>query len=301
MTLRAVSRAWPILAMLTACNTSDPIAADVDLGPGGKADAIDAGWGGTIFWGFSTDVSFRDVTTNKLVFAKYLPFELSGPAKVSLETTFHQTQIEEWNDLNRGIDTVLYVHREDDGGTWGKLLGKNDDGGTDKMSKLSLSLDAGKYRVLVARRFDPDPFPPGYEPIVDVAPACSGDGCAEPVPPPRVCDEDDDWNCVIGEAIFLASGADLRVAAPVAVDDVPADARPGVKAAVSEIEARSFPNSDYEADVEGVYEVFRSEDDDTVLAYAVLGYGSGEPDYSDAILIGIGRDGAEVFYLEESW
>jgi len=100
-------------------------------------------------------------------------FDLSGPAGVVLSTA----------DAGASdLDTVMYLYKRGDSG-WGSYIAKDDDGGGAYFSKLSESLDAGQYRVIVK----------GYS-LEQVGPyrlesACSGDGCA-----PALSDD-----CLFGE------------------------------------------------------------------------------------------------------
>jgi hypothetical protein len=66
-------------------------------------------------------------------------FELTGDATVSLKT----------NSDNSKRDTVLYLYRAKEGGTWGRYLAKNDDDGRGLLSSIEQSLEAGSYRAIV--------------------------------------------------------------------------------------------------------------------------------------------------------
>jgi hypothetical protein len=270
---------------------------------GGKADTFDPPWVGNVYWGTRRDVSFRDFATDATVFAVHMPFETFGPAKVTFETMYHDTMVDEWDALNAKIDTVAYIYRAPTAdGRWGRNLASDDDGGDDHFSKLTVELpDAGSYRLVVRRRFEPAAFPSGYTPIIDVQSQCDGEGCSAPTAPARVCESDTDWACVIGQAVVLGDGPDVRVTHTVAVEDLTGELRAAVAAAVTEIEERSFAGTDYTAEVEGIYAIHRSSSDATIVAYAVLGYGSGEPDYSDAVLIGLSPSGARVYSDELDW
>jgi hypothetical protein len=77
--------------------------------------------------------------------------------------------------------------------------------------------------------------------------------------------------------------------------DLPAPVRTAANRASSQIRARRFAGTDYRARVTGIYAVHRSCADRTIVAYVVRGSGSGEPDYSDGIDIGIDLAGARIY------
>lgn len=66
-------------------------------------------------------------------------FELTGDAVVSLKTESDHSK----------RDTVLYLYRANEEGTWGRYLAKNDDDGRGLLSSIEQSLDAGQYRAIV--------------------------------------------------------------------------------------------------------------------------------------------------------
>ena len=63
-----------------------------------------------------------------------------------------------------------------------------------------------------------------------------------------------------------------------------------------EINGRTFHGTDYVAELEGFYKIFASETDRTVVGYAAFGWGSGEPDYHDGIVIGFSVEGDRVHH-----
>ncbi len=119
-------------------------------------------------------------------------FSLTADASVSLRTTMPAGSTE--------LDTVLYLYRETSG-SWGSYIARNDDISGTKLSGLSRSLTAGRYRVIVK----------GYDRTVvgpfGLASECSGAGCPAPPPPASSC-------------LFGATFADILVGSVrVALDD----------------------------------------------------------------------------------
>ncbi|MEO8702811.1 MAG: DVUA0089 family protein [Kofleriaceae bacterium] len=181
-------RLTTLLLIVSACATEADPYADPDLdGGGGKADGTAPVLAGALAW------SAQDVALDSSL--TYLTFELSGAADVALETT------------NADLDTILYVYRPD-GERWGRYLAKNDDGGAGKLSKLTIALDAGAYRVLVIRKGS-------VAATVTLDAACTGAGCTpplrgcEPLAPrtaaPEVFIGPDQWQSSIDAAIESAT------------------------------------------------------------------------------------------------
>ncbi len=84
------------------------------------------------------------------------------------------------------------------------------------------------------------------------------------------------------------------------LDLLPEAVREALQDAATEIEARSFDGTDYEAQVEGYYGVWASCAGAPVVAYVVWGVGAGEPDYHDGIVIGIDLNGNRVYEYEDN-
>jgi hypothetical protein len=118
--------------------------------------------------------------------------------------------------------------------------------------------------------------------------------------PPRICETDTDLTCVVGQAVDLYDGADPRLTKKISVGGLVGQVKASVSEAMEKINGRNFPGTDYVAEVYAVYEIYRSLLDREVIAYAVLGYGHGEPDYQDTILIGIDLLGNASFEIEEN-
>ena len=255
------------------------------------------------FAGSESTVSFYDYSRRSHTFHVYKTFQLYDNAKVTFTTKYHETRVASWNEMNRGIDTKLYLFQESgDREVWGESFAADDDSGEDKFSQISRELPPGAYRFLISRRWDPRDFPENYTPIVRLQSECEGDGCQPPPEPARICLYDSNWDCVFGEAItLLGEGVDLRVAEAVALQQVPEAARSAVAAAVTEIEEREFSGTDYQAWLDSIYAIYRSENDHTVLGYAVVGYGTGEPDYNDGVVYGFDVNGNAVFSDQEDW
>jgi hypothetical protein len=119
--------------------------------------------------------------------------------------------------------------------------------------------------------------------------------------PSRVCESDRDFACVVGQAIDLEVGPDLRVTKKILVSSLDGRIKEAVSKAVDKIIDRNFPGTDYQARIGGVYEIYRSSTDLEVIAYGVLGYGYGEPDYQDTILIGLDLKGTFSFEIEDNY
>ena len=102
-------------------------------------------------------------------------FTLTGAAEVDLFTGPPAASSPE-------VDTVLYLYRQRDNGSWGSYIARNDDAGDTLWSSLDRSLGAGTYRVTVK----------GYQRSVRgdfaLTVACDGAGCGV-----------DDRTCVLGD------------------------------------------------------------------------------------------------------
>lgn len=96
-------------------------------------------------------------------------FALSGNAQVDLTTAYSVLG-------QRRTDTVLYLYRQKDDGSWGAYIARNDDYGTTTYSQLKKSLGAGNYRVLVKGHLA------STVGKFKVTVNCHGDGCAPPAP-----------------------------------------------------------------------------------------------------------------------
>lgn len=241
------------------------------------------------------DAKFDTLFGDEHVYAPliYSELEVFGPAIVTLETKLHTTAVDAWNEINRDVDTVMYLYKPRD--TYGRYLARNDNGGWRKYSKLEgLELDKGIYHVVL--KLKPGSNTDDYNPIVDLVATCSG-ACVEPPDQPPVCSPND-LDCMIGNAVIPLEGANPSLTAEVSFESLPAAVRPAAQNAIDEIEGLSFPA--YEAGVVGIYAVYRSESDHTIVAYVVYGAGSGEPDYHDGMVIGINPAGTRIYYARES-
>jgi hypothetical protein len=99
-------------------------------------------------------------------------FTLSGPAQISLRT-----------EIEKNLDTVMYLYRREVGSTggWGRFLEKNDDHEGELFSQIDLDASAGEYRVLVKG------FKHSARGRFAVLGSCTGDGC----PQQGACEEDE--------------------------------------------------------------------------------------------------------------
>lgn len=263
-------------ACATEADDDDPV-----LDDGGKADGFSPPSKGSIDLGAGAGQSAVSFTTedDELSSMAYVTFELLGPATVTFETKYFATADAAQNDVNRELDTVLYVYKPD-GSRWGRYLAKDDDGGWGLRSKLAADLDAGSYRLLVKHKNG------SGTPTSNLAFSCEGDGCVS-------------LASIIEDAVSLGE-IDPELGKTVELADMPAAVRAAAERATEEIRNRSFPDSDYSADVDSYAAVYRSAADPTIVAYVVLGYGSGEPDYEERIVVGLSLTGDVVYDEVES-
>ena len=88
-------------------------------------------------------------------------FTLTGAAKVRLEVKPDVTN----------FDTVMYLYKNQESGSWGSYIAKNDDYEDNVWSVIEKDLDAGDYKVLLK----------GYKEKIrgsfGLEASCSGDGC----------------------------------------------------------------------------------------------------------------------------
>ncbi|HUJ62524.1 MAG TPA: phospholipase D-like domain-containing protein [Kofleriaceae bacterium] len=198
------------LAAILGC-ASDPAVDDSDPVLDGKDDgASTAILKGVLDWsGSAQDVAFDDDSGHGVELV-YYTFALSGSATVTVETSAAPG-----DSADKNLDTVLYLYQPT-GDTWGAYLVKNDDGGAGKFSKLSSTLGAGTYRVLVKRKTKT-----GVAHAALTA-SCSGAGCAPvqvgctPLSPrsvtPSVFVGPDSWEASIEQQIDAArSSLDVQM------------------------------------------------------------------------------------------
>lgn len=255
-------------------------------------------------WGDTTGSTFPDGTS-----ALADTFELFGPAVVEISTAFHEVASPEnlraWHATEEQIrdaqalrqrdldlDTIVRLYRRRDNGRWARPIASDDDGGGGRFSHVRAELDAGTYRLLVARSSSEG------DAIVDVMASCEGTGCV-PAPPPELSCEMSDYDCLVGGAVDPLDGPNDRKTRPIDVAELPDAVREPMRAAMREIEVRTMEGTEYTATVVGVFAVFASAGDPTVVAYAVWGSGIDE-DYQDGIVVGFDLEGHRVFEIEES-
>jgi phosphatidylserine/phosphatidylglycerophosphate/cardiolipin synthase-like enzyme len=157
-------RTLAISLVVVGCVTPQDAGDDTDPNLDGKEDAASPIAKGGVDWSSPRAAAFADSEGNAVDLV-YMTFELSGAADITLETV---------QPSDKNLDTILYVYKPS-GAKWGAYVKKNDDSGADKLSKLTMRLDAGAYRVLVKRR--------GLtgEPKFSLSGSCSGAGCTPPV------------------------------------------------------------------------------------------------------------------------
>ena len=89
-------------------------------------------------------------------------FALSAQADVSLSSP----------NVTPNLDTVMYLYRRDPGATsWGRYIQRNDDFDGNIWSKISKTLDAGEYRVIVKA------YKTALTGTFQLDGTCEGDGC----------------------------------------------------------------------------------------------------------------------------
>ncbi len=100
-------------------------------------------------------------------------FELTGEADVALTTEL----------LAQNLDSVMYLYKKGESGSWGSYIDKNDDHGESLASRVSRQLDAGSYRVKIkaAKQLMRGSF--------SLNGSCDGPGC--PTPDNGTCDATD--------------------------------------------------------------------------------------------------------------
>lgn len=136
---------------------------------------------GALTFGAPKELSFGD---DRQFLA--LTFELEGAADVTLETAVGA-------EANEEVDTVLYLYKRSESGTFGRYIQRNDDitEGT-VFSRIEASLEEGVYRVIVK------PYETDVTGDISLRAQCSGDGCGSAGP---IAD---------GECVFGATYADVH-------------------------------------------------------------------------------------------
>lgn len=87
----------------------------------------------------------------------------------------------------------------------------------------------------------------------------------------------------------------------VKLSEVPQPVRDALKKAGKEISDKTFDGTDFSADVEGYFAIYKSATDKTITGYAVKGFGSGEPDYQEQTIIGFNLAGKRIFDETQDW
>jgi hypothetical protein len=112
-----------------------------------------------------------------------LPFGNTTVASLTAAAGFHTWTFDLSDDADlevftaapyphaHAVDTVLYLYKQKDNGTWGSYIARNDDTGTHVWSTIDKHLHAGHYRVLVK----------GYDRTIRgkfaLTAECTGTGC----------------------------------------------------------------------------------------------------------------------------
>ena len=172
MTLRTFLALTLALASGCAASSDEKVAGPEDDAPlDGKLDSFrrPTDHGGIAFGELVRATVTRDQGFHTWTFA------LTGPATLTIATSRVPHE--------RTLDTVVYLYRLQDSGTFGRYIERNDDYGDSLLSRIEKSFDAGTYRVLVKGYsvFDLGPFALKVD--------CAGTGCAAPVTrtPPARC------------------------------------------------------------------------------------------------------------------
>lgn len=93
-------------------------------------------------------------------------FAISGDAQVDIAV----------ESSDRNLDTVMYLYRKGDTGSWGRYIARNDDDGDRLQSRITEDLTAGEYRIIVKG------FKSSHRGALSVTALCTGPGCADPDP-----------------------------------------------------------------------------------------------------------------------
>ena len=224
-------------------------------------------------------------------------FVIWDEAEIALETAYHATMIASYNILNKEIDTIIYLFQKQSTNdpSW-TLLASNDNYANSFFSHLTMKLEAGQYRVVISRKNTNLQFPKDYMPMVDLKGKCQGVGCKPPQEPARTCNLNDDWDCLIGDAVN-----DSRLTMEVGINNLPQHVLNTVHESIEAINKKSFPDTDYSAHFSAIYAIFQDTNKTEVVAYAVVGYGYGEPDYNEEIIYGIDLEGNLVYENTINW
>lgn len=123
-------------------------------------------------------------------------FTLSADAEISVETRGHSARANE-------VDTVMYLYKRTESGSWGRYLRRNDDANADTVfSVVDDSLGAGTYRIVVK----------GYDRSsvgrFDIAATCTGEGC-EQAEAPQLCGENLDF-LLAGDVLIANDNYSIR-------------------------------------------------------------------------------------------
>jgi hypothetical protein len=87
----------------------------------------------------------------------------------------------------------------------------------------------------------------------------------------------------------------------VKLSQIPQPARDALKKAGEAYSKKDFGGADFSADVSGYYAVYKSATDKTIVAYGLTGWGSGEPDYSEATVVAVNLAGKTIFDETTDW
>lgn len=165
------------------------------------------------------------------------------------------------------VDTVLYLYKQRADGRWGSYLAKNDDADGSLWSRLTRSLDAGHYRIIVK----------GYTARTygrfAVTLACAGAGCSAPAPA-----------CVFGDTFAGLDRQRFAFGAPVALTaaaDLDATTQAQIVRAV-QASAHTDVTTVEEAFARvdgGVIERVELRDGLAVRLYVAYEYGAGDSSY----------------------
>jgi hypothetical protein len=112
---------------------------------------------------------------------------------------------------------------------------------------------------------------------------------------------DADREAMVELACSPTFGADEKLTRAVTLDVLPPAVRTEIEKGAAEFLARTVDGVlGYEARIEGVYQIYRSESDHRVVAYAVYGVGKGEPDYRDGMVYAFDPKGNCVYYADSN-
>jgi len=190
-------------------------------------------------------------------------FALSGPASIDAFTTYAIRG-------QRKTDTVLYLYKQQPGGGFGAYIARNDDHDGKVYSRITRSLEAGTYRVLVK----------GYAPTTlgkfKVEVDCAGAGCVA-APAPDACVFGSTYGELDAQAAVVVSPRPVWTAAT--VPSAPERARPPGAGPASAPPRRPPPGGAFARVDQGEINAVFLYEPAAARTFVALEYGAGDNSY----------------------